>query len=338
MTQDILKQLGLPPFYPLPGLNKGIRQTIASYYFPYNPFINNDKQHVVRLACQDNLVLVENTPANLLPQSRTILLLHGLTGSHQSRYLIRATKYFLACGYRIIRMNLRGCGPGAGLARKLYHSGRSGDARAVVKWLAQQFPLSPVTIIGFSLGANIVLKMAGEDGAKKSGNLDSVVAISPPLDLEASVKLLGKKQNKILDNFYVKCLLRDMAKHHAYFPDLPVPTLPPINTVYDFDEYYTAPQSGFKNAHDYYSQSSSGQFLETISLPTLLMYAKDDPVISRRQFLKLPHHPNIRAIITAKGGHVGWLGKTDQCGQFRWMDRVIEKWVTQFDKHKQHTQ
>lgn len=334
MSQDILKQLELPPFYPLPGLNKGLRQTIASYYFPYSPFINNSKQHEITLEDGDKIVLIENCPPLVSPQTRTILLVHGLTGSHRSKYLIRAAKYFVNHGYRVLRMNLRGCGAGFGLAKHLYHSGRSEDTREVLCALALLFPQSPVTLIGFSLGANIVLKMAGEDGERRSGNIDSLVAVSPPLDLEASVKLLGKKQNKVLSDFFVKCLLRDIQQLHSAFPSLPKLNLPKITNVYEFDDSYTAPRSGFKDAHDYYTQSSSGQFLKSITLPTLMMYAKDDPVISRRQFLKLPHHPNIHPIITSKGGHVGWLGRTDICGHYRWMDRVLFKWVTQFDSNK----
>lgn len=334
MSQDILKQLGLPPFNPLPGLNKGLTQTIAAYYFPYNPFINNSKQHIVSLDDGDKIVLIENSPKHCPPTQRTVLMLHGLTGSHASKYLIRAAKYFVEQGYRVLRMNLRGCGPGVGLAQHLYHSGRSHDTRQVLEWVAKEFPQSPVTAIGFSLGANIVLKMAGEDASKPSGNMDSLIAISPPLDLEASVKLLMKKPNKVLNDYFVKWLLNDVKVMHALFPNLPALDLPPIHTVYEFDDYYTAPRSGFKDAHDYYTKSSSGQFIKDITVPTLMLYSTDDPVISRRQFLKLPQHENVHTLITKRGGHVGWLGRTDKFGHYRWMDRVILKWVLQFDSTK----
>lgn len=334
MSQDILKQLGLPPFYPLPGLNKGLTQTIAAYYFPYNPFINNSKQHTVSLDDGDKIVLVENSPPHCQANQRTILLIHGLTGSQDSKYLIRATKYFVDKGYRVMRMNLRGCGAGLGLAKHLYHSGRSEDTRQVVKWLAKHYPLSKVTAIGFSLGGNIILKMAGEDRENKSGNLDSVIAISPPLDLEASVKLLMKKPNKVLNDFFVKWLISDTQKLHQLFPSLPAFDIPPIKTVYEFDDYYTAPRCGFINAHDYYTKSSSGQYIKDICLPTLMLYSTDDPVISRRQYLKLPHHDCVQTLITKRGGHVGWIGKTDKFGNYRWMDRLILKWVLQFESSR----
>lgn len=332
MSKDILKKLGMPPFKPLPGLHKGLSQTIASFYFPYNPFINNSKSHTVTLPDGDKIVLLENRPKVWVPSQRIILLVHGLTGSHLSKYFIRATKFFTQHGYVVMRMNLRGCGLGRGLARHLYHSGRSEDTREILKWLAREYPYSPVTQIGFSLGANITLKMAGEDGDSQSGKLDSVIAVSPPLDLEASVKLLMKKQNRVFNDFFVKGLLGDIAKLHQTFPDLPKLDLPPISTVYQFDDLYTAPRSGFQDAHDYYTRCSSAQFIKTITLPTLILYAKDDPVISRRQFLKLPQKDNLDTILTKHGGHVAWLGKTDKCCHYRWMDRVILKWVHCHDK------
>lgn len=195
----------MPPFCPLPGLNKGLRQTIASFYFPYNPFINNSNQHIISLADGDKIVLVENRPTHWVPSQRIILLVHGLTGSHRSKYFIRATKFFVEHGFMVMRMNLRGCGAGHGLAKHLYHSGRSEDTRHILEWLAKQFPHSPVTQIGFSLGANITLKMAGEDGPNKSGNLDSVVAVSPPLILKPALNCLIKNKT----NFSMISLLRD---------------------------------------------------------------------------------------------------------------------------------
>ncbi|MBN9286741.1 MAG: hypothetical protein BGO43_02355 [Gammaproteobacteria bacterium 39-13] len=330
MKQTILNKLGMPPFKPLPGISTGRIQTIASLYFPYNPFINNTKQHIIPLSDGDKIVLVENRPKNWVKSSRIILLVHGLSGSHLSKYFIRLTHYFVRHGYLVIRMNLRGCGVGRGLAQHLYHSGRSEDTRAVLAWLAKQFPQSPVTQIGFSLGANITLKMAGEQ--QPMANLDSVMAISPPLDLAASVKLILKKQNRVFNDYFVKVLLKDIQILHQTFPQLPPLSLPPISTLYEFDDLYTAPRSGFKDANDYYTRCSSWQFLEAITLPTFILYAKDDPVISRIKFMQLPHKENFDVLITKQGGHVGWLGSTDKCCYYRWMDRVIFEWVNRFDQ------
>jgi predicted alpha/beta-fold hydrolase len=327
MVQSILNKLKLVPFKALPMLSNGQRQTIAALYWPDTPYIDDNTSHIVPLPDGDKLVLIENRPPNWQPGNRIVLMLHGLTGSSRSKYLLRIANKLTKDGYLVIRMNLRGCGQGLGYARHLYHSGRSEDSRAAIMWLEQHFRKSPVTLIGFSLGANIVLKMAGEDGAHPSGNLDSIVAVSPPLDLEGSVKLLIHKKNKLFNDFFVKCLLRDTKILHDTFPDLPRPSFPHPLNVYQFDDIYTAPRSGFKDAKDYYTQSSSKHFIDSITVPTFLLYAKDDPVIARRTFLHLPHKANFDTIITARGGHVGWMGHTGSFAKYRWMDEAVVSWV-----------
>ncbi|HRE32228.1 MAG TPA: alpha/beta fold hydrolase, partial [Candidatus Berkiella sp.] len=185
MPHAILNKLQLLPFKALPLLNTGKRQTIAAAYLPDIPTISDDVTHTVPLPDGDQIVLIENRPLHWSESDRIILLVHGLTGSARSKYLVRLAHKLILEGFLVMRMNLRGCGLGHGLAKHLYHSGRSEDTRAVLSWLATTFPKRKVTQAGFSLGANITLKMAGEDGEHPSGNLDSVIAVSPPLDLEA---------------------------------------------------------------------------------------------------------------------------------------------------------
>lgn len=331
MSHDLLRKLTLKPFTALPFLNTGKRQTIAAAYYPDGPSINDDVTHIVPLADGDKIVLIENRPIDWPLNGRIVLLVHGLTGSARSKYLVRLAHKLTMAGFLVMRMNLRGCGVGHGLAKHLYHSGRSEDTRAVLDYLAEHFPKAKVTQAGFSLGANITLKMAGEDGHKPSGNLDSVIAVSPPLDLEASVKLIIHKNNKLFNDFFVKGLLEDIKALHETFPELPKPHFPKLLNVYEFDDIYTAPRSGFVDAKDYYTRSSSKQFIEGITLPTLLMYAKDDPVISRRSFLKLPHKKDFDVLITSRGGHVGWIGHTGDFANWRWMDKAVVNWIKWFD-------
>lgn len=333
MANAILDKLGMIPFKPLPFISSGKAQTIAAYYFPYNPLINNKRQHVVTLADGDQIVLIENRPQQYRHSQRIVLLVHGLTGSHLSKHIVRTTHQLLNQGFVVFRMNLRGCGAGKGLAKLLYHSGRSEDTREVIHWLAKHYPNSPVTQIGFSLGGNITLKMAGEDANKPTANLDSIVAISSPIDLETSVKLIIKRQNALFNDYFVKGLLRDMQKLQPHHPIHSRPS-PKVLNIYEFDDMFTAPQNGFKNAKDYYTQCSSGQFIQQITLPTFILYATDDPVISRRSYLRLPQKENFDVLITPKGGHVAWLGRTDTPYSCRWMDRIIIKWVNWFDNMK----
>lgn len=336
-SQDVLNKLRMPTYKTLPLLYNGKTQTISGVYFPFNPFISNAQQHIVTLSDNDKIVLIENTPKIPQPSKRILLLLHGLTGSENSRYLIRVTHRFTQAGFTVFRMNLRGCGLGAGLAKHPYHSGRSEDTREVLNFIAKRYPESPITQIGFSLGANITLKMAGEN-VPLPHHLDSVMAISPPLDLDSTVKLLIKKRNKIFNTYFMNGLIRDAKLRSQFFPEDKLPIFTKNMNVYDFDDIYTAPRCGFQNAKDYYTQCSSAQFISQITLPTFILYAKDDPFITRRSFLSIPKKSNFDTIITQKGGHMGWLGYTDKAGDFRWMDNIIVKWVLWHDGATTHKQ
>lgn len=330
---DILSKLKMPPFRPVPFLRSGADQTIAAYFYPYQFIINNSNQHRVNLPDGDQIVLVENSPLPLLAKNRIVLLIHGLTGSHLSKYMIRMTTRLVNEGYQVFRMNLRGCGAGHGLAKHLYHSGRSEDARFILKWLAEKFPNTAVTQIGFSIGANITLKMAGEDGISSSGNCDSVIAVSPPLNLKASVKLIIHPYNEMFDQRFVQDLVAHAKEIYRIFPDTPKPLFPRKLNLYQFDDLYTAPRSGYQSANDYYQQCSSVHFLENIALPTFILHARDDPFISRRTLSKIPNKKNMDVVITKKGGHVGWIGKSSRFGSYRWMDDVLVKWVNWHNEH-----
>ena len=329
---DLLLKLNMPSFVPFPLFKTGVQQTIAARYYPYRTHIDNSILHSVTLSDGDKIVLVENTPIHIQPMTRSILLIHGLTGSNQSCYLLRLTRRFVKQGYRVFRMNLRGCGLGAKLAKQIYHSGRSDDPRTVLKYLANLYPHSPVTQIGFSIGANITLKMAGEDGPERSGNCDSIIAVSPPLDLKASVKLITHPLNTIFDQRFVKDLVKHAYDLHRWYPETPLPVFPKKLNLYEFDNCYTSVRAGFKDANDYYEKNSSIHFLPSIELPAFILHARDDPFISRRTLAQIPQKENLQnqkldVLITKQGGHVGWLGQSSKRGDLRWMDDIIVKWV-----------
>jgi predicted alpha/beta-fold hydrolase len=331
---SVLKKINFIPFEPFPFFKTGHAQTILSQFFPYIPVIKSNIKHHVKLTDKDTIVLVENPPqVRARKSNRIIILVHGLTGSQDSSYMQRGAHYLTQAGFRVFRMNLRGCGAGFHHATRLYHSGRSQDAQEIISWLSQRYPSSPITLVGFSLGANLVLKLAGELGRNsyKAPNLDSVLAVSPPLNLETSVKLLLHKQNHFFNNYFVKRLVHDINAKRNFIPTLPLLSPHQIKTVLDFDEQVTAPHNGFKNAKDYYQQSSSGQYIHAITLPTLILHAKDDPFIGNAEFYRLPQKSNLDLLMTKNGGHVSWLGKTDQLFNFRWMDRVILKWINWID-------
>ena len=328
---SVLKKINMPPFQPFLFFKSGHAQTVLSQVMSYIPTIDNGIKHLVKLPDGDTIVLIETPPGlkQSLSSNRIVLLVHGLTGSQDSSYMQRGAHYLSVAGFRVFRMNLRGCGAGFRLAQKLYHSGRSEDIHHINHWISKHHPDSPISLAGFSLGANLVLKLAGELGRNDypAFNLDSFIAVSPPLNLATSVKLLLHKKNHFFDAYFTKRLIKDINEKRHFISTLPKLNSSQIKSVLDFDEYITAPQNGFKNAKDYYEQSSSGPYIQDIKLPTLILHAKDDPFIGNADFYKIQKKTNIDLLITQFGGHVSWIGNTDQFFNLRWMDRVILKWV-----------
>lgn len=336
----ILEKINFIPFQPIPFFQTGHAQTLLSQFLSYASLIQEVQKHCVKLSDGDNIILVENNThlkaLHSMHSNRIILLVHGLTGSQDSSYMQRAASSLTEAGFRVFRMNLRGCGEGATHAKKLYHSGRSQDVQEVITWLTMQHPTSSISLIGFSLGANIVLKLAGELGSKlyNAPKLDSVIAVSPPLNLETSVKLLLHKKNKLFNTYFVKRLITHIKSKKNLLGNLPANFEKTITTVFDFDQQITAPLNGFKDAKDYYQQASSGPYVQSITLPTLLLHSLDDPFIGNAEFYQLPIKKNLDLLLTKNGGHVSWLGKTDRHFNLRWMDRLILKWITWIENTK----
>lgn len=301
-------------------LQNAYAQTIASFYWPQLPLTAEGVEHIIDLPDGDKVILVENRPVGI-KKKRIILLLHGLSGSSQSNYMRRLAYYFTEQGHRVFRMNLRGSGQGLFLARKTYHSGRSEDAREVLKFLEKKFPQGPVTTIGFSLGGNIVLKMLGED--ESMSNCDSAVTVSAPFDLAKTTQKLQRRPNNIFQDYLLKDLVKQIEKKSQVFHELKKFVPCKFKTIEQLDEEFTAPLSGYRSADHYYSTCSSGGFLEANKTRTLIIASQDDPMI-HTDFSLIPNRPHIESLITKKGGHVGFLGHDFHK---RWSDEMILDWV-----------
>lgn len=319
-----------PVFRALPLLRSPHMQTIVAMMWPQRGEWFSSTHHLIELADGDKLAVVVSTPTDWRPGRRTVVLVHGLCGCHGSPYMVRLAGKLFVRGLRAVRVNHRGCGSGVGLARRPYHSGRSDDVRAVVQWLAREEPRSPITLAGFSLGGNLVLKLAGEDGDAPTPGLDSVIAVSAPIDLDACATLIGQPRNRMYDSYFVRRLVADANERQRFFPDLPPLGFPQRLTVRIFDDLYTAPRSGFRDANDYYARCSAAPIVSHVGVPTLVMTARDDPFIAVAPFEALPPRPNVELHITEHGGHLGFLGFTGRAWSFRWMDDVLLEWIGRF--------
>lgn len=289
------------------------------------------KTHYVKLPDNDLLALEISTPKGWVETDATIVFIHGLCGSHKSPYMKRLSKKCYKSGMQAVRINLRGCGSGRGLARGIYHSGCSHDVYQALLDIKRHFPRSPLILCGFSLGANVTLKLVAELGSKGTHYLKGAIAVSPPVNLLASARLFLQPKNQIYSKYFLRLLLNDVDFIHTHFKDLPPHNLPPDITINDFDELYVAPRANFVSALDYYNQCSSKRIVHDVRVPSKVLFAEDDPIISHEELdsLKLPS--DIEVYKTKHGGHIGFMG-LNIFKEFRWLDQVLLDWIAEFLK------
>ena len=321
-TADTLDQLGLKAFNPPKWMSGALWQTIFPYYIPFKEKPIPGEHIKVQLEDGDQLLVRLSLPKGWKNGQRIVVLIHGLAGSEESPYLIRMGEKLFKRGYAVVKVNLRGCGPGRGLARYPYHSGRSEDTKALLKLLLARFPDSPVTQIGFSLSANITLKMLGEANSPVPANIDSAIAVSPPLDLTKTAYKITEENMRLFEFFFLLKLKRELKKFYADFPDEKKIDFPKKLNMIAFDNNYTAPRSGYDSALDYYAKVSSDQFVPNIAIKTLILHSVDDPVVESNVLHKIQVPDCIDILEFERGGHVGFYDKKGF-----WMDEALLRWV-----------
>jgi hypothetical protein len=317
------------PFDPMPFMEDPHRQTIVSAFFNVTtepPSVC----HLIQLSDGDKLAIEISTPPNWKASDATVLLVHGLCGSHRSPNLVRMVKKLEPYNIRTVRFNMRGCGSGKGLSKHIYHCGRSDDVFEAVKFLKKQHPSSPLTLVGFSLGGNLVLKMAGELGPLGSHFLNGVIAICPPCDLLASVRMFSDEANQMYEKYFYKLMREEVHYRHGKFKELPRINLPKQMKIYEFDQHYVVPTAGFADVMDYYQKCSAVNFAEEIRLPTKILFAMDDPIISPFCLDGCNLHENVKVYKTKKGGHMGYLTSPANPRGVYWLDSLLEDWIRSF--------
>ena len=314
------------PFEPFPFLNDPHQQTFFNSFFNFL-FEPPSDQKLVSLPDGDKISLQITTPRDWTPDKLTVVLVHGLCGSHKSPNLVRMARRLEPLGVRSVRFNMRGCGSGRGLSKQIYHGGRSEDLFEAIKALKTEHPDSPIALIGFSLGGNIVLKMAGELGSLCTPFLNKVIAVSPPVDLFSSTQMLGDPLNGIYEKYFYRLLRADVHYRHKRFRDLPPIRLPRNLKLYEFDQIYTAPTCGFKDAQDYYSKCSSAGMVGEIALPCKILLAEDDPIVSSAALDHYRLPSNVTVFKTKRGGHMGYLGDPRGEKGVYWLDSLLVDWI-----------
>lgn len=244
------------------------------------------------------------------PERRgTVVIVHGLEGSSLSQYVIGTGSKAWVEGMNVVRMNMRNCGDTERLTPTLYHSGLSGDVGAVLRTLVEQKSLPCIAAVGYSMGGNLVLKMAGDWGANAPGELKAVAAVSPAADLGPSADAMHQPANWIYEWKFLFSLMRRYKRKAALFPDIykKVPRLP--RSIREFDDVITARYCGFTGAEDYYTRAAAARVMDRIAVPTLVIHAKDDPFIRLlpETRAKMLANPKITLLETEHGGHCAFL-------------------------------
>ncbi len=278
----------------------------------------------------DRLVYHDDCPSEWKPGDPVVLLLHGLAGSHASRYMIRIGSKFNRLNLRTFRLDWRGSGAGMPFARYPYHSGRSEDLLAAVQSIQRLCPNSAIHVVGFSMGANVALKLLGEVGAAShgTGGITRAVAVCPPIDLSQTIEFIQTGLARQYNNYFARLCVRDVTRRKQLRPDSIVPEgwlARPPREMREFDESFTAPVCGFASAEAYYAHSSAKQYLPVIAVPTLIIAAQDDPLIPFDPFKDAVLSPAVQLLAPKYGGHMGFVTTTGP----GWLDCQIIDWVTE---------
>ncbi len=317
---------GLLDFRPLPLLGNPHLQTLLGHLIRGWQKISSGREQFLTLPDGDCLVLYDSIPDGWQAGGPVSVVVHGLTGSHASAPVVRLAALLYGQGQRVVRVDLRGAGKSLARSRRFYHGGCSDDVRAALEEVHRWSPDSAITLVGLSLGGNVVLKLAGEAAVDPVPGLARVAALAPPIDLGRCSALLDLRRNWIYAKFFLRELLADARFRLKQCPDLPPVSFPRRMTIRLFDELYTVPRNRFRDVKDYYRRSSALPLIGKIRVPALIMTARDDPFIAPEPFesLKPPSHIELRVL--NRGGHLGFLGR-DGAGGIRWAERRIADWV-----------
>lgn len=250
---------------------------------------------------------------SLVPTEKLVILLHGLEGDAQRHYITGSANLLNKNGFDACAINYRGCSGEPNILYKSYHSGATEDLIEVIDHILNTTKYSEIYLKGFSLGGNLLLKYLGE-GNKVPKEIKGAVAISVPCNLRNSCEELLTPKNTLYAMRFKKHLLIKLRQKQQLFPELVSDSnILSIKTLKDFDDIYTSKAHNFKDALDYYKQCSSLQFLPNITVPSLIVNAKDDSFLGREcyPFSEAEKNPNLYLEVPYWGGHVGFWGKNN---------------------------
>ncbi|MFO0455483.1 MAG: YheT family hydrolase [Planctomycetota bacterium] len=398
-----------PPFRPAPWLSNPHVQTVAAYLSRHRAPTIKAEQHLIELPDGDRIAIHDSQPANWITGDRIAILVHGLCGSSDSPYMRRTAAKLLRTGVRVVRVDMRGWGASQYISRGHAHAGSSADLSCVVAAVQKLSPISKITLVGFSLGGNMVLHLAGQWGrgvvAKANRDLeiddssqssiveqlsstaqqgesshhsgfraigdnrstigpadaevsrspfrtgespeprvfpapqlepyidrplevDSVIAVSPPVDLAFASANLRHWGNRLYDWFFIDKLRKNLLERRARVPNLLDNQLASFpKRLVHFDDRFLAPVNGFSGARDYYTRASAAPLLAEINIPTLIVSSEDDPVVPARMFRDWQLSSSTELLLLRQGGHLGYFAGRPYDPDPYWLDWRLAQWI-----------
>jgi predicted alpha/beta-fold hydrolase len=332
-------------FQPRRWLRKGHLQTIVGNFLPRIDRLPAATTEFVPVPLPAEMLTLPSAVAldHLLPSkilchchwqperndAVTVVLVHGLEGSSHSQYIIGNANKLFAAGCSVVRMNMRNCGGTDALSPMLYHSGMSGDVKAVLTWLIDSGS-TRVILAGYSMGGNLVLKAVGELAECAPVALIGSIAVSPPMDLGESADALHHWTNRIYERRFLRGLIKRYRRKAKLYPAVfHTDQTQRVRSIRDFDEYVMTPYCGFTGASDYYTRSGAGRVLDTIAVPTLILHACDDPFIrlTPSTRMKLQTNANITLLEPAHGGHCAFLEEPREGYDGYWAEAQLLQFV-----------
>ncbi len=260
---------------------------------------------------------------------KVVILIHGLEGSSDSNYIKSATALLNKDNYDVVAFNMRGCSGEPNKLLSAYHSGKTDDLLWVIQYLEKELKYKRLHIVGYSLGGNVAFKFMGEYAEVMPSIVKSTIGVSVPCDLKGSSISISAMENRIYMEGFLKTLRVKALEKMARFPEanLDKEKILKSKNFMEFDDVFTAPIHGFKDADDYWKQCSCKQFIPLITQPTLLISSKDDPFLNDACFPIKEAHENkhFTFMQTNYGGHIGFVAGFNMKKQ-----RFIENEILEF--------
>lgn len=315
MRSSTEKEIELKPFKPIWwALNAHVHTIVASQFSPIKK--PDFKRYEIVTPDEDFL---EVDVSDTHTEKPVVALFHGLEGSTDRYYIANLMTELKEAGYTSAALNFRSCGSKMNRQPRFYHSGETEDYRTFFEWLQKKYPNKAIYAVGYSLGANALVKYLGEEG--EHAKVERAVAVSPPYDLRGGSINMHKGINRLYEKKFLTTLAEKLKLKREEFPEIPKFT---GNSIYDFDDQVTAPMHGFESADDYYHQCSSKHFYRKVTSDLLVIHSKADTLcpIQYAPLDLMEDHPSIQTLITNEGGHVGFLSSPKG-----WLFETIIKWL-----------